>query len=81
MPMITVWRWKDLDEDSMVEAMGAIEGLDRLGDLRHDDAALPQDVDPLDDHRQPHQRGEGDRDHHVASGQNHFPHGTGNLRV
>jgi hypothetical protein len=26
--MITVWRWKDLDEDSMVEAMGAIAVLD-----------------------------------------------------
>jgi hypothetical protein len=28
MPMITVWRWKDLDEDALVESMGAIAVLD-----------------------------------------------------
>ena len=28
MTMITVWRWKDLHEDDLVEAMGAIAVLD-----------------------------------------------------
>ena len=28
MPMISIWRWKDLDEDAMTQAMGAIAVLD-----------------------------------------------------
>ena len=58
-----------------------ILGLHRSGDLRDDDAVGPQHIHALDDHRQPHQRGHGDGDHHVSSGQYHFPHGSGNLSV
>ena len=28
MPVVTIWKWKDLDEESMVEAMGAVTALD-----------------------------------------------------
>ena len=28
MPIITIWKWKDLDEHTLVQAMGAVAALD-----------------------------------------------------